>query len=231
MVKKRLDQYKGRLNAEEIALGMNACMANAKRLFDAAKIMFRYEDYALAASLAILSIEESGKTSILRALSVAKDNKDIIECWKDYRSHVKKNVLWVFHDLVVRGARKLDDFKLLFDENAEHPYILDQIKQISFYTDCLGNAHWSMPWKVIDKNLASLLIEISSSFIKERDVTETEVTLWIKHLRPVWKKQKELMELGLVNWFKEMQEKGLISAGKNDMEKFIVSELGSASEG
>ncbi|MBN1085452.1 AbiV family abortive infection protein [Erwinia aphidicola] len=36
----------------------------------------------------------------------------------------------------------------------EHPFALDQLKQISFYTDCLGKAHWSIPDNVIDRDTA-----------------------------------------------------------------------------
>lgn len=36
------------------------------------------------------------------------------------------------------GMIKLDDLRPLFEPDAEHPYILDQLKQIAFYTDSLG---------------------------------------------------------------------------------------------
>ena len=40
-----------------------------------------------------------------------------------------------------KGARRADEFGSLFEPAAEHPYILDQLKQVSIYTDCLGKAH------------------------------------------------------------------------------------------
>ena len=36
-------------------------------------------------------------------------------------SHVKKNVQWLLVDMVRQGARKLDDFKTMFNPSAEHP--------------------------------------------------------------------------------------------------------------
>ncbi len=94
-------------------------------------------------------------TSYLRdtTLAIAKTSEEIADAWRDYRSHTRKNVSWLLPQLVEQGARKLDDFKTLFEESSDHPYVLDQLKQIAFYTDCLGGAHWSMPQEVIDGSL------------------------------------------------------------------------------
>ena len=67
---KKLPQYKGKLTAEEVAAGINAARQNAKRLFHSAEILFANGDYATSVSLAILAIEESGKSSILRGIAV-----------------------------------------------------------------------------------------------------------------------------------------------------------------
>ncbi|MGM0985309.1 MAG: AbiV family abortive infection protein, partial [Pseudomonadota bacterium] len=53
------------------------------------------KDGYLANSLATLSIEESGKVSILRAMSLARDEKELKEEWRRYRSHTNKNVQWI----------------------------------------------------------------------------------------------------------------------------------------
>jgi hypothetical protein len=45
-----------------------------------------------------------------------------------------------------KGARRADEFGSLFEPGAEHPHILDQLKQVSIYTDCLGKAHPPL-WK------------------------------------------------------------------------------------
>ena len=42
----------------------------------------------------------------------------------------------------------------LVSGDSDHPYVLDQLKQIAFYTDCLGDAHWSIPDEVIDESPA-----------------------------------------------------------------------------
>jgi hypothetical protein len=127
--------------------------------------------------------------------------------------------------LAEQGARKLDDFKPLFEESSDHSYVLEQLKQIAFYTDCLGRAHWSMPQEVIDKSLAKMLIQVAKIFVRDKHVSKTEIDLWIKHIGPVWKRDPSWMEQALCNWYREMQDAGLAPAGENEMEKFIKSGL------
>jgi AbiV family abortive infection protein len=220
-MKKKLNQYKGTLTPSEIAAGINAAKRNGKRLYEDAKILFESKRYPTAASLAILSIEESGKVSLLRALSVARNDKERNETWVEYRSHTKKNVTWILPQLVAEGARKLDDLRPIFDEGSNHPYILDQIKQIGFYTDCLGKANWSLPDEVVDKKLARLLIEIAGLFSKEKETSTKEIELWIKHIGPVWKGNMSWMKKALANWWADMKENGLAPLNDNDFEKFI----------
>lgn len=221
MTKKRLDSYKGNLSADQIAEGINAAIKNAKRLSEDASLLFEAGRFPTAASLAILSIEESGKVSILRSVALAKTNEDVSDAWSNYRSHTKKNTSWLLPQLVGQGARKLDDFKILFDESSDHPYILDQLKQIAFYTDCLGRAHWSIPEDVIDESLAKRLIQVACVLARDKHVTKTEIELWIKYIGPVWKRDPSWMNHALCNWYRAMQDNGLAPAGENTMEKFI----------
>src|SRR6185312_12883870 len=93
-VKKKLDAYKGRLTPAQIAAGMNAACANANRLADDAKTLLDAGRIPSALSLAILAIEEAGKTSVLRRLAVATTDGEISDVWKEYRSHTSKNRMW-----------------------------------------------------------------------------------------------------------------------------------------
>lgn len=225
MSKKKLEQYKEALTAKQIVEGINTARVNAQRLADDAALLLENKRYPSSVSLAVLSIEESGKKSILRSLALARNEKEIAEAWHDYRSHTKKNVIWPFLDLVKKGTRRLDDFSGLFDDKSEHPYLLDIIKQLGFYTDCLGKANWSVPNEVIDKSLAQSIVNIAKILALGHEVTEKEIELWIKYLKPVWKNRKELMEFALVKWHEEMQREGLALKGEDGMEKFIVDGL------
>lgn len=222
-VKKKLDAYQGRLAPGQIAKGMNAAAANAQRLLADATILFEARRFPTAASLAILSIEEAGKISILRSLALAVANTEASEVWKEYRSHVRKNVLWLLPQLVAAGARKLDDFRQLFKKDSEHPYTLDQIKQLGFYTDCLGKVHWSSPDAVIDEELARMLVNVAKILAQKSHYTEKEIQLWLEHIGPVWKKEPIRMKRALVAWYAAMQREGLASKGSNEMEQFVVS--------
>lgn len=225
MIKKKLDQYSGKLTPAQIAAGMNAACANAKRLATAAALLLKNEQYALAASAAAISIEEAGKPAILRALALATSEQEVHKCWRDYRTHTKKNPMWLSLQLLLKGARKLDDFKELFHDDAEHPFLLDQIKQIGLYSDCLGKAHWSIPAEVIDKSLATMLVSTANILGQEKEHTETEIQLWIRHMAPVQRRPKEHAEHALALWYKDMQKHGLMPDGRNEMEDFIMSGL------
>jgi AbiV family abortive infection protein len=197
---------------------MNAATRNAKRLAEDAELLLQEKRFPSATSLAILSIEESGKGSILRELSLSRDHKELKEAWKHYRSHTKKNVSWILPGMVITGARNLEDFRSIFQDDTEHPYILDNIKQIGFYTDCLGNAHWSIPEEVIDEGIAKRMVELAKIFVSKEMVTYKEIELWIKHLGPVWKKDMRWMQQALENWYKEMQKCGLVPECNNQID-------------
>ena len=219
-VKKRLYSYKGRLDSKKIADGINAARKNALRLLEDAQELFATSRYPTAAALAILSIEESGKEPILRRLAVSTSDDELTTLWKEYRSHTSKSVMWLLPQLYREGARQLDDFRDLFRLDAEHPYLLDQIKQIGLYTDCLGKAHWSEPSAVIDKALAEALIQIAELFVKEGDVEVKEVELWIKHMGKVRGKNLIDQKEALMRWYAEMIELDLTPKGSK-FEDFV----------
>jgi ABC-type branched-subunit amino acid transport system substrate-binding protein len=54
--------YRGALSAAQIAAGMNAALRNARRLVKDARVLVETGAFPSAASLAILAIEEAGKS-------------------------------------------------------------------------------------------------------------------------------------------------------------------------
>lgn len=226
MPKRRLDQYKAKLSPYEIAEGMNAAAANARRLVEDAELLLTHDRFPSALSLAALSIEESGKLSILRSIAVARDQKELSDAWREYRSHTRKNKTWPFLQMFLTGARRLSDFRPLFHDGAEHPYLLDKVKQLGFYTDCLGKMHWSVPKDVIDQELAEQIVNIAKLQIPKREVTEREIELWIEHIVPVWRGPMERMEASVAAWYRQMCEENLIQDDPNAMEKFIFEGIG-----
>ena len=213
---KGLDPYRGKLRTSEIADGMNAAIRNAKRLFEDASLLLDAARYSSAAALAILSIEESGKPKILRLLAMSPDVSAIQQAWREYRSHRSKNTAWIVHALVLDGAKDLASLREATNPKGEHTALLDQLKQIALYTDCLGKAHWSEPVEVIDEDLARSLVRLAEMHSSSRIVTVKEVELWIEHLKPVYGRPLDEMKTALENWFEAMCENGI---EKYDMDK------------
>lgn len=141
--KGRPSAYRGLLTPSQVADGMNAARRNAQRLASDAKLLLDAGRLPTATSIAALSIEESGKLSILRELAIITESDELAEAWKRYRDHRSKNGMWILPDLARRGARRLTDFSDVVNRDGEHTEILNSLKQIGFYTDCYGHAHWS----------------------------------------------------------------------------------------
>jgi len=216
---KRLDSYKGKLSAVQIADGMNAAARSAKRLHEDAGLLLANGRFPSAASLAILAIEEAGKIAILRGMAIASDEATLKSLWKDYRSHTAKNNAWIIMELVGKGARSLNDFRPIYDPNSDHPAVLDAVKQIGFYTDCLGKAHWSEPPEVIDEQLARMLVTIAGILTAKKDTSTREIELWIQHVGP--HRGGPAMSCGVASFYEAMRAEGLDTNDPEEVRKFL----------
>jgi AbiV family abortive infection protein len=208
----KLNQHKSSLTAAEIAQGMNAVRANARALYEDAALLYENGRYPRAFALAALAIEEAGKQSILRGLAMDISADETKATWRRFRSHREKNTAWVLPDFVAAGARKLGDFDAMYQPEAEHTAILDQLKQLAFYVDCLGNRHWSIPADVVDASLCDALLRTADLLTRDKVVTALEIELWITHMRPVRYSPLPLQQAALLNWRAAMVEHGLAEA-------------------
>ena len=222
MTKEKLSQYRGKLTPAQVADGMNAAIRNARRLADDARALFDLERYPSAASIAVLSIEESGKVGILRHFAIARDLPSCHQIWRDYRNHRSKNVGWILPDLVAAGARDLNSLQLATQPDAAHTALLNNVKQIGLYSDCLGSVHWSEPEKAIDRRLAQMLVRIGDLFATREAVTPEEMELWIAHLGPAYGAPLETMKEALVNWYRAMNEAGLLNEDDTVVKEFVM---------
>jgi len=180
----KLKQYRGRLTPAQIAEGMNAAIRTARRLAEDARLLFDNGRFATAASIAILAIEEAGKMSVLRGLSTAKD-RELHRDWKNYRSHTEKNRMTALLDYIAQGANRLEGFRDMFRPDAEHAQLFDSVKQLGFYSDCLGDAHWSEPSNVVDEKLSRFLLTLAEVVARTDLVTEREIELWARRFTDV----------------------------------------------
>lgn len=216
----KLKPYRGPLTSSQIAEGMNAARENAARLAKDARLLFDNQRFASAFALAALAIEEVGKEPILRGMA-AQGDAGLKEAWRDYTSHTKKNGLWILMGKLVDGARRLKDFLPMFEPDAKHTMVLDQLKQFSLYTDRVNQVEWSIPEKRIPDFFAKYLVLSAEVLCRTRHVTAEEVDLWIQYMRPVWTKNDGSREKALIEWDKEVRRRGLVTDG-DPMEKFMV---------
>jgi hypothetical protein len=108
----------------------------------------------------------------------------------------------------------------MYSKDAEHPVILDGLKQLSFYVDSCGdNGHWSCPSEVVGEELARSLVERARVLSQRGDTTEREIELWVEHLGPAWLTSD--MKYALILWQQAMYEEGLAAKPGDEMADFI----------
>jgi AbiV family abortive infection protein len=221
MPNKPLKQYNGSLTPPQIAAGINAARRNAARLIEDADILFKQRRWATAATLAILFIEEFGKTYILRTLALVQGIPALQKHWREYRSHTKKNVLGLFPELVRKGAHSLEDFQPIFDLKAAHPHQIEQIKQLSIYTDCYFEGCWSEPEMVVDEQLSEYLLRTAKLIMSTHEVSAREIELWIEHVGSSLTLDPEQRKAAIIDWYTAMKEEKLFKNEDIDISHFI----------
>lgn len=215
-----------RLSAAELAEGMNVAVKNATRLVSDSEALFKLGSFSTSCSLSILSIEESGKVSILRGMAMAQTDEEWKARWKDYRSHKRKNYAWLLPDLVQTGARTIDALSPLVDKNSAHPTYLDQLKQSGFYTDFFSSGRtWASPERSINQHLAESMLTRARSLVSSRVHTAREIELWTKHLGPVGRLDLASMKRGVLEWHKEMIAEGLSDDSAETWETFLFGSV------
>ena len=60
---------------------------------------------------------------------------------------------------------------------SDHTLTLDNLKQLSLYTDCLGTRHWTELGWVVDRALAKALITISDALARSKPATPEEIKI------------------------------------------------------
>jgi AbiV family abortive infection protein len=220
---KGLTQYHGPLTPAQAAAGIGAAIQNAGELLSDAELLLENKRWQRAAALAILSMEEMGKVPVLRGLLLARDERELRESWIQYRTHTKKNVLWIVPQLVAGGARKLEHFRPAYDESSHQAKLLDSVKQLAFYSDACGRCHWSLPREVVDSALAEEMVKTAKLLVGSGHhafTTEAELQIWCKHMRPVWKTNMNEMNRGLLACYAEGEAKGVLQAKFTEFDMF-----------
>jgi len=93
------------------------------------------------------------------------------------------------------------------------------VKQLGFYSDCYGDAHWSEPHDVIDKDLARDIIMVAKVLLPNHEITEREIELWVEHVGRRWEKPDMLQ--GAIAFQKAMVDEGLASYSMDEIKAFF----------
>jgi AbiV family abortive infection protein len=218
MGKKPFKVYKGPLTPVQAAEGMNAARRNAMRLLGDARFLFDGSRQHSALALAILSIEESGKLPWIRRIVLATEEGELKELWRGYRDHQSKNNAWIVPDLAVKGARKLDDLRIIFDKSSDHPELLDGVKQLATYTECFEGSKWSEPNDFGTKEMVERILFAAATLVPKRDTTVREMELWVESMR---RYSNATSREGLIDFFKAMIAEGMTKFGVEDIQFFL----------
>jgi AbiV family abortive infection protein len=216
-----MEQYRGKLSIKEAVEGMNAARRNAKRLAEDARLLLESGRYPSAASLAILSVEESGKEPILRGLARNAKPTAIKSGWQAYRSHRTKNVMWVFPTLAEVGVRTFTEFSRFINPKAIHSEIMDALKQQGFYSDALGEDsdwQWIEPADAVPREAAERMLELAEKLTRFGEVTEREMELWVEH---VGSDEEDAGAENLRSFWKAMLAEGLTTIPMEVVDKFL----------
>ena len=222
--RKAFKQYTGPLSTAQAAAGIEAALRNASALLADAELLLKYQRWQRSTALSILAIEESGKVGIFRGLLLARNEKELKDEWRSYRSHSAKNVAHMLPAFVAGGARQLEDFRPIYDKSSDYGHKSDALKQLAFYSDALGDeCHWSSPGESVSPELANSTFKIAK-LIVERDpggfTSEAELDIWVKHMRPVWKKETNQIKKALLACYAEARAKGVLR-GKYDEDSHL----------
>ena len=123
--------------------------------------------------------------------------------------------------MAAKGARTLEELRPATERDGEHTFTLDNLKQLSLYTDCLGAGNWAEPERTVDRGLAQALVVTADVLARSKTVTAEEMEIWNKHMAPVQGGSLETMKGALRNWYLEMRQAGLWDADMATVEAFI----------
>jgi AbiV family abortive infection protein len=159
-------KYRGPLSPSQAAAGVNVAIRNSRRLMRDARLLFEAGSYPTAAAIAILAIEESGKSGIIQRILLAKSERQRKEHWSEFTNHRAKNTAWIIPNMIASGARTLDDFRGVWKNGALHAYQLEDFKLWALYTDCRNRGYWSEPEHDITQEVAAEILTSAEKSIR-----------------------------------------------------------------
>ena len=208
----KTEWYCGPLSAKQASAGMQIALQNAKRLIRDAELLLKKGRLPSAVGLAILAAEEAGKIRILYQLAVSEDTQQLKSAWGDYRNHKKKNPVITFYYYLFEGPSTINEIIGATLQDKTSAQAIEDVKQMSFYTDCLGSdATWTNPEYNIKEDLVPGLVNTVKAIIMSlHSVTEKEVELYIRCIKPMQSCSEEERSRAYDRYLDQLKELGVM---------------------
>lgn len=217
------EQYHGPLTPSQAAEGIQHAVTNATKLYAAAQLLLEAQHWERAAVLAIQSMEEAIKPRQLRVLLLAKTDQELIKAWSAYRQLDLGHLVRLKVSFMYFGSSNVDeDMAPLFGEPSGISQWLSSLKQRGLSVDAYDTGRWSSPSRAITEPLASKLVRSAKTIVASipSSMSSTpELTLWVKHLKPIWRCTGYELSKAVWACYREAQDCGVLAS---DMSNWVA---------
>lgn len=142
------ERQSGHLTLKQISAGISVCIDNALDLFGDAIVLLHHKRYARALSLVLTSLQEAGKVTLLRQMSLlpSDDQKKWSQIWKRFRKHETKDAFG--QSAKINQEAKGDPGEVFWQQvvyKTTFAPAKEKIRQFSLYVDFIkrDKAWWS----------------------------------------------------------------------------------------
>ncbi len=213
-------QYAGKLTPAMAARGVQAAMANGTQLLTEAVLLMNNGHHCRAMVLAVLGIEEVGKTQVILHILCAKDDAERKKFWKQFRTHTSKTSVAAVPSLLSEGIRTWATFDKAYGAVETLPFVLEEWKQAALYCEAISGGQWVIPEQHVPLDKAQWVLRTGLQMVNS---TSMEVycevrymELWQKHACPAQGKGEATWALAMVELQKEAFAIGLINQDQLD---------------
>ncbi len=209
-----LAYYNGPLTPAQVAEGIQSTITNSKKLYAEAKLLLEARCWERATVLAIQSMAEAYKPKHLRLLLLAKTDEELHKTWEAYRTYDAREIRQRRFSFVRLGSNAVDeDMAPLFGEPTHVAEWLASLKLRGMSVDAFNAGQWSTPPSTLNEGLAAKLVQSAEDILSSISLTMTTaptLTLFVKHLKPIWICTGPQLSKAVWACYREAQEHGFL---------------------
>lgn len=147
---------------EEAVAGHNACIRNGERLLEDSRELLEMGRYASALHLAILALEEFGKTRAIRALLDAASEGELRQARHQFNDHARKNTVFLFWELIELRDPFSEQPRIRLDVEDDFGRWVEVLKQQATYVDWDPGEGWHEPRDAAFARRARLFVTLGA---------------------------------------------------------------------